>query len=119
MRQLALGVGANSTNECCRLGELSAWKSVYKFCRAIGELFDKQCLRKANSIDFARLLEFNENRGFWGMFASPDCMHYELPNCMAWAIHSQEWEEVHCVGGDCTPQTSNLACFLWPSWTEQ
>lgn len=70
LRQMAQGIGADSTNEYCRLAESIARKSLYRFCKAIQILYEAHYSWKPNSEDFARLLTTNEQRGFSGMLAS-------------------------------------------------
>ncbi|CAM6087889.1 unnamed protein product [Calypogeia fissa] len=84
--QLAFGIGADATDEYCRLGEATAHESLYTFCLAVRELYqEQQYLRKPQRADFERLLVVNKKRGFPSMFASLDCMHYEWKNCLvAW-----------------------------------
>lgn len=42
-------------------------------------------MRQPTQADFEQQLAINAQRGFPGMFASLDCMHYEWKNCpVAW-----------------------------------
>jgi hypothetical protein len=59
--------------------------SLKRFCVAIREEFESYHLRQPTRADFDKQLAINADRGFPGMFASLDCMHYEWKNCpVAW-----------------------------------
>lgn len=67
-------------------------------------------------ISLAMLLEFNEQRGFPGMF---DCILglyalwlEELPCCMAGTVHQQRREQINCALGYCWSWTLDLACIF-------
>lgn len=49
--QLALGIGADATDEYYRLEESTTRKSLYKFCLAIQELYKESYLRKPDRSD--------------------------------------------------------------------
>lgn len=85
LRQLAYGVGADAMDEYCRIAESTAIESLYRFVKAIRQLYEARYLRKPNAEDFKEHLEINEARGFPGMFGSLDCMHWAWKNCpVAW-----------------------------------
>ncbi|CAM6094363.1 unnamed protein product [Calypogeia fissa] len=85
LRMLALGVSADAVDEYCRIGESTTMKSLMRFTRAISVVFQAQYLRQPTKEDMEEQLKINENRGFPGMFASLDCMHYAWKNCpVAW-----------------------------------
>ncbi|CAM6104035.1 unnamed protein product [Calypogeia fissa] len=85
LRQLAYGVGADSTDEYCRLGESTALESLYRFVKAIRVVYEERYLRKPSKEDFTKQLAINGERGFLGMFGSLDCMHWSWKNCpIAW-----------------------------------
>jgi hypothetical protein len=88
IRQLAYGIGADATDEYCRIAETTATTCLYRFCKAVRRLYEAKYLRKPGRTDIQRLIEVNEKRGFPGMVGSIDCMHYVWDNCpVAW--HSQ------------------------------
>jgi hypothetical protein len=85
LRMLCCGMCADATDEYCRTSESSAMKSLKRFCIAIRAEFENYHLRPPTLRDFQKQLAINANRGFPGMFASLDCMHYEWKNCpVAW-----------------------------------
>jgi hypothetical protein len=85
LRMLAYGVIADATDKYCRIGESIAMESMKRFCKAIRAEFGDHHLRQPTREDFETQLSINAERGFPGMFASLDCMHYEWKNCpVAW-----------------------------------
>lgn len=85
LRQLAYGVGADAMDEYCRIAETTTLESLYRFVKAIRELYQERYLRKPNAQDFQNHLEINQARGFPGIFGSLDCMHWQWKNCpVAW-----------------------------------
>jgi hypothetical protein len=67
------------------MSESTCRESMYKFCRAVIEIFGTVYLREPTVEDTARLPSINEKRGFLGIIGSIDYMHWEWKNCMfAW-----------------------------------
>jgi hypothetical protein len=81
LRQLAYGCPADSLDEYLRLGESTAIKCLAHFCRAIVGVYKQEYIRIPNQQDNDHLLRVGESRGFPGMIASLDCMHWEWKNC--------------------------------------
>jgi hypothetical protein len=85
MRMLAYGVADGLVDEYMHMSESTCLKSMYRFCKAVVQVFAPHYLRQPNEADTARLLTFNEAMGFRGMLGSIDCMHWEWENCpFAW-----------------------------------
>ena len=85
LRMLSLGISADALDEYVRIGESTAMKSLKRFCCAIRAMFEQEYVRQPTEKDMETQLRVNANRGFPGMFASLDCMHYEWKNChVAW-----------------------------------
>jgi hypothetical protein len=76
---LADGVSNDLVDEYMHMSESTYLDSMYKFCRAVIEVFSSVYLRPTNPnmMDTQRLLPINENRGFLGMLRSIGCMHWE------------------------------------------
>jgi len=82
---LALGVCADAMDDYCRTSESTAMECMQRFCIAVRAEFGKYHMRQPTRVDFLKQLGINKARGFPGMFASLDCMHYEWKNCpVAW-----------------------------------
>ena len=76
---------ADATDKYCRIGESTAMESMKRFCHAVRTEFGPHYLRQPTRADFEARLRIDEARGFLGMFASLDCMHYVWKNCpVAW-----------------------------------
>jgi hypothetical protein len=85
LRMLCYGLCADAIDEYCRTSESTAMKSLKRFCIAMRAEFEAYHLRQPTRTDFEKQLSINVDRGFPGMFASLDCMHYEWKNCpVAW-----------------------------------
>ena len=85
LRMLCYGLCADATDEYCRTSETTAMTSMKRFCIAIRAEFEAYHMRQPTRADFDKQLAINVDRGFPGMFASLDCMHYEWKNCpVAW-----------------------------------
>jgi hypothetical protein len=82
---LCYGVCGDATNEYCRTSESTTTESLKCFCLVVQVEFEAHHLRQPSRDDFLKQLAVKANRGFPGMFASLDCMHYEWKNCLvAW-----------------------------------
>jgi hypothetical protein len=85
LRMLCYGVSSNAIDEYCRTSESTTMECLKRFCLAIRALFEDYHMRQPTRVDFDKQLAINEARGFPGMFASLDCMHWEWKNCpVAW-----------------------------------
>jgi hypothetical protein len=85
LRMLYYGLCADATDEYCRTSETTAMDCMKPFCLAIRAEFEEHYLRQPTRADFDKQLAINSARGFPGMFASLDCMHYEWKKCpVAW-----------------------------------
>jgi len=91
LRMLAYGVAADATDEYCRIGESTAMESMKRFVKAVRVVFESQYLRQPIKQDLQYQMQINSDRGFPGMFASIDCMHWEWKNCpVAWQGQFQD-----------------------------
>ena len=85
LRMLCYGLSGDATDEYCRTSESTAMECMKRFCLAIRAEFEEHYLRQPTQEDFENQLAINRDRGFPGMFASLDCMHYVWKNCpVAW-----------------------------------
>jgi hypothetical protein len=85
LRMLCYGLCADATDKYCRTSESTAMECLKRFCLAIRVLFEDYYMRQPIRADFEKQLAINEARGFPGIFASLDCMHWEWKNCpVAW-----------------------------------
>jgi hypothetical protein len=75
IRMLAYGVAGDYVDEYVRMSEYSCLEAMYRFCRAVIDVFGENFLRQPTAKDTARMLSINASRGFPGMFGSIDCMH--------------------------------------------
>jgi hypothetical protein len=91
LRMLVYGAAADATDEYCRLGESTAFEAMKRFVKAIRACFESTYLRQPSRADVVKQMNVNEGRGFPGMFASIDCMHWRWKNCpAAWQGHSED-----------------------------
>jgi hypothetical protein len=91
LRMLAYGISADGTDEYCRLGESTAMLSLKRFVVAVRAVFEARYLRQPTREDLEKQISINTDRGFPGMFASVDCMHWEWKNCpVAWQGQFQD-----------------------------
>ena len=85
LRMFSLGVCVDAMDEYCRTSESTTMECMKRFCVAVRAEFGEYQLRQPTRADFLQQLGINSARGFPGMFASLDCMHYEWKNCpVAW-----------------------------------
>jgi len=78
---LALGMCADAMDEYCRTSESNVLECMKWFFKVVWAEFESYHLHQSTREDFEKQLEINATRGFPGMFASLDCMHYEWKNC--------------------------------------
>ena len=81
IRQLSYGMASDQVDEYLRMSETTASECLKQFCYGINSMFESIYLREPNEDDVKQLLHVNELRGFPGMLASLDCMHWEWKNC--------------------------------------
>lgn len=93
LRMLVYGAAADATDEYCRLGESTAFEAMKRFVKCVRSSFESTYLRQPRKEDLRKQMEVNEGRGFPGMFASIDCMHWRWKNCPAAWRGSFEDEE--------------------------
>jgi hypothetical protein len=85
IRILAYGVPADTVDGYVHIGESTTHEALNHFCVAVINVFGEQYLQAPNSDDIARIIAFNEQRGWAGMLGSIDCMHWAWRQCpMAW-----------------------------------
>ena len=85
IRQLAYGVGADSTTEYCRISETVANRSLKEFCRSIVHCFEKDFLRLPNLKDIQKMEQQYRARGFPGAIGCIDCAGWKWKDCpVAW-----------------------------------
>lgn len=85
IHMLAYGAFANACDEYCRLDESTAQECMKQFVFAIRGCFQSTYLRQPTKQDLERQMAISKARGFPGMFASLDCMHWTWKNCdVAW-----------------------------------
>ena len=64
-----------------RISESTAMECMKRFCVAVRTEFGDHHMRQPTRADFEQQLSMNAQRGFPGMFASLDYMHYQWENC--------------------------------------
>ena len=86
IRLMAYGTTADSVDEYLHMSERTARESLYRFSRAVIQVFGPVYLRKPNVLDVQRLYAAHEERhGFPGMLGSLDCTDWEWERCpTAW-----------------------------------
>ena len=88
---LAYGVPANACDEYVRLGESIVLEAMKRWVAAIHTCFDETYLQQPMRTDIVKQMRINSARGFPGMFASLDCMHWTWKNCLvAWQGQFQD-----------------------------
>ena len=89
IRYLAYGVSFDFLDEYCRMSESSVHKSVKDLMKIIIDEFGEEYMNRSPTEEESdSILQFNEQRGFPGMFASWDCTHYNWKKCPV-ALHGQ------------------------------
>jgi hypothetical protein len=77
-------------DECFRMVECTAREALKRFVKAIQGVYEFWYLRKPTREDKLQQMLINDHRGWPGMFASLDCMHYDWKKCLvAWQGHYQ------------------------------
>jgi hypothetical protein len=98
LRLLAYGTSGNAVDEYCRLSESTAMEAMRRFVLAIRTCFESRYLKQPTREDIVRQMDINEKRGFPGMFASIDCMHWSWKNCpVAWAGQFQDKDKERSI----------------------
>jgi hypothetical protein len=86
---LAYRLVVNTIDEYCKLGENTTMESLKCFVVGVWGCIESTYLRQPTRANLVKQLVINEARGFLGMFASTDCMHYQCKNlscCMARSV---------------------------------
>jgi hypothetical protein len=87
---LAYGVSSDATDEYCRIGTSTGKLALRCFVVAVQGCFGSTFLRQPSREDLDKQIAINTARGFPGMFASLDCMHWTWKNCpIAWQGQSK------------------------------
>ncbi|XP_071681782.1 uncharacterized protein [Lolium perenne] len=81
IRMLAYGVAGDYVDEYVRMSEYSCLEAMYRFCRAVIDVFGENFLRQPTAKDTACMLSINASRGFPEMLGNIDCMHLDGKNC--------------------------------------
>jgi hypothetical protein len=98
LRLLAYGTSGDAVDEYCRLSESTAMEAMRRFVLAIKACFEARYLRQPTREDIVRQMDINERRGFSGMFASIDCMHWSWKNCpVAWVGQFQDKDKERSI----------------------
>ncbi|XP_062559285.1 uncharacterized protein LOC134224034 [Armigeres subalbatus] len=85
IRLLAYGSSADSIDENVRIATSTALETLRHFCTGIIEIYGSEYLRPPNAEECRMLMAENAIRGFPGMIASIDCMHWIWKACpVAW-----------------------------------
>jgi hypothetical protein len=88
LRFLAYGTSPDALDEYIRLSEVTISKYVKRFAKNVVDLYGKTYLRTPTAADIQLHCSKNAERGFPGMFASIDCIHFEWDMCPS-AFHGQ------------------------------
>ena len=110
----ALGVCTDAMDDYCRTSESTVMKCMKRFCVAVRAKFGEYHLRQPTRLDFLKQLGINSARGFPGMFASLDCMHYEwkkLSGCLARRLWKQGGQMIHHTRSGCGSKSIHMAHF--------
>jgi hypothetical protein len=98
LRMLAYGTSGDAMDEYCRLSESTTMEAMTRFVVAIRACFEGRYLRQPTREDILRQMGINEARGFPGMFASIDSMHWVCKNCLvAWAGQFQNKDKKRSI----------------------
>jgi hypothetical protein len=81
LHQLAYGLIANTINEYLKLGKTITLECLEYYYSGIIEYFGDGFLRRPTIADTQCLLAKAEERGFFGILESIDCMHWQWYNC--------------------------------------
>ncbi|OEL17295.1 hypothetical protein BAE44_0021692 [Dichanthelium oligosanthes] len=76
LRMLATACSADSLDSDLRMTKSTIIESLLHFVRSVLDIFRPYYLRRPNDDDISRLLAKAEERGFFGMLGSIDCMHW-------------------------------------------
>jgi hypothetical protein len=87
---LAYGVAGELVDKYMRMSESTCLEPMYRFCKAIVQVFASHYLREPNEANTARLLVFNEGGGGGSWYAWKHRLHAlgmeELSLCLAMTI---------------------------------
>jgi hypothetical protein len=76
IRILAYGVPTDAVDEYVRIGKSTARETLNHLCAVIINVFGEQYLQAPTRDNIARILDFNEQRGWPEMLDSIDCMNW-------------------------------------------
>jgi hypothetical protein len=78
----AYGQATHACDEYCKIGKNTSHECFKHFVRVIREVFEPKFLRQPTQTNLDKQMRVNSIRGWLGMFASLDCMHYHWKNCL-------------------------------------
>lgn len=95
LKELAYEFDTDSMDEYLCLSGTAAINCLLKFCASVIDIHLDEDLHYPNHKDVDRLLIIGSLRGFPGMLALLNCMHWQWKNCpCAWAGQYQGKEKV-------------------------
>ncbi len=85
LHMLTYGQVANAGDEYCKIRENTSHECLKCLLKTIKGVFELEFLKQLTQGDFDKQMKVNAYRGWLGMFASLDYVHYHWKNChVAW-----------------------------------
>ena len=81
IRQLAYGTASDHVEEYTGVADITALKSLRKFCKFVIRQYGPEYLGAWREKDIKKEMEVNAGRGFPGMMGSIDCTHWQWKMC--------------------------------------